>query len=97
MFAQLTSTEATAKEWSYLRGSQTKGNLTFSFYEIRCVFFRDLWYEYYCWKSAISFISFISPVLLDIFLLHVVYIFQKNIIFIPAYSGESLCETVQHV
>jgi hypothetical protein len=34
MLAQLPSTEATKKEWSYLRGSQTKGNLAFSFSEM---------------------------------------------------------------
>jgi len=60
-------------------------------------FFSDLWYGYYRWKSAIYFISFIYPVLLDIFLLYVVNIFQKNAIFIPVYLGDSLCETVQHV
>jgi hypothetical protein len=65
---------------------------------LKCSFlFYALMYVNYRWKSAITFISFISPVSLDIFFLHVVQIFQQDVICIPVYSGDSLCENVHHI
>jgi hypothetical protein len=96
MLAELTSTEMTKKEWSYLRGSQTKGNLTFSFAEM-WIFLS--WFNVRIIpleKCNNFYILYLSRIIVYIIVAYSTQ-FSTNIIFIPVYSGDCLCETVQHV